>query len=167
MQEMLKMRLQFLGWEDLLEEEMAIYSTILDWKIPWTGVLVGYSPWDRRVRHNWVTEHAWTTHSHHGAESCRNRAPKGWSNGISDDPWGGWQGMRMMGHGTLKTKDEFAASGWCGSSSISKQWFSPAPSLSWNWGTTSNNLHPLHWQPFSLSTDSLLDITNILKIIGM
>ena len=25
-----------LGWEDLLEEEMAIHSSILAWKIPWT-----------------------------------------------------------------------------------------------------------------------------------
>ena len=31
-----------LGWEDLLEKGMAIHSTILAWKIPWTeepGVL--------------------------------------------------------------------------------------------------------------------------------
>ena len=26
----------FLGWEDLLEEEMATHSRILAWKIPWT-----------------------------------------------------------------------------------------------------------------------------------
>ena len=25
-----------LGWEDLLEEEMAIHSRILAWRIPWT-----------------------------------------------------------------------------------------------------------------------------------
>ena len=25
-----------LGWEDPLEKEMAIHSSILDWKIPWT-----------------------------------------------------------------------------------------------------------------------------------
>ena len=28
---------QSLGWEDPLEEEMATYSSLLDWKIPWTG----------------------------------------------------------------------------------------------------------------------------------
>ena len=28
-----------LGWEDLLEEEMAAHSSILAWKIPWTGTL--------------------------------------------------------------------------------------------------------------------------------
>ena len=26
----------FLGWEDLLEEEMATHSSILAWEIPWT-----------------------------------------------------------------------------------------------------------------------------------
>ena len=27
---------QFLGWEDALEKEMATHSSILAWKIPWT-----------------------------------------------------------------------------------------------------------------------------------
>ena len=27
---------QFLSWEDPLEKEMAIHSSILAWKIPWT-----------------------------------------------------------------------------------------------------------------------------------
>ena len=27
---------QFMGWEDLLEKEMAAHSRILAWKIPWT-----------------------------------------------------------------------------------------------------------------------------------
>ena len=29
-------RVQFLGWEDLLEKEMATHSSILAWRIPWT-----------------------------------------------------------------------------------------------------------------------------------
>ena len=29
-------RVQSLGWEDLLEKEMATYSSTLAWKIPWT-----------------------------------------------------------------------------------------------------------------------------------
>ncbi|MES6440660.1 hypothetical protein U6S23_12220, partial [Cutibacterium acnes] len=29
---------QFLGWEDPLEEKMAIHSSILAWRIPWTEV---------------------------------------------------------------------------------------------------------------------------------
>ena len=34
-----------LGWEDPLEKEMAIHSSILAWKIPWTEKPGGYSPW--------------------------------------------------------------------------------------------------------------------------
>ena len=30
------MRIQSLGWKDLLEEEMATHSSILAWKISWT-----------------------------------------------------------------------------------------------------------------------------------
>ena len=30
------MKVQFLGWEDPLEEEMATHSSILAWEIPWT-----------------------------------------------------------------------------------------------------------------------------------
>ena len=29
-------QVQFLGWEDLLEKEIATDSSILAWKIPWT-----------------------------------------------------------------------------------------------------------------------------------
>ena len=30
-------RVQSLGWEDLLEKEMAAHSSVLAWKIPWTA----------------------------------------------------------------------------------------------------------------------------------
>ena len=30
-------QVQSMGWEDPLEEEMATDSSILAWKIPWTG----------------------------------------------------------------------------------------------------------------------------------
>ena len=33
-------RVQFLGWEDLLEEGMATHSSILAWRIPWTEAAV-------------------------------------------------------------------------------------------------------------------------------
>ena len=33
-----------LGQEEPPEEEMATYSSILAWEIPWTEELVGYSP---------------------------------------------------------------------------------------------------------------------------
>ena len=37
-----------LGQEDPLEKEMAIHSSTITWKIPWTESLVGYSPWGRK-----------------------------------------------------------------------------------------------------------------------
>ena len=39
MQETEEMWVRSLGWEDPLEEEMATYSSILAWKIPWTKKL--------------------------------------------------------------------------------------------------------------------------------
>ena len=39
---------QSLGWEDLLEKEMAPHSSIHALKIPWTEEPVGYSPWGRK-----------------------------------------------------------------------------------------------------------------------
>ena len=36
MQKMQETRVQSLGWEDPLEEEMATHSSIPAWKIPWT-----------------------------------------------------------------------------------------------------------------------------------
>ena len=36
MQEMPKIRVRSLGWEDPLEEEMAAHSSVLAWRIPWT-----------------------------------------------------------------------------------------------------------------------------------
>ena len=37
-----------LGWEDSLEEGMAIHSSILAGKIPWTEEPRGLCPWGRR-----------------------------------------------------------------------------------------------------------------------
>ena len=36
LQETQEMWVQFLGQKDLLDEEMATHSSILDWRIPWT-----------------------------------------------------------------------------------------------------------------------------------
>ena len=47
---MQEMWVQSLGQEDLLEKEMAIHSSILAWRIPWTeGFMAGYSPWCPKV----------------------------------------------------------------------------------------------------------------------
>ena len=63
MQETQETRVQSLGWEDPLEEEMATHSTILAWKIPWTeepGRL--QSKGSQRVGHDWsgwTSTHVW------------------------------------------------------------------------------------------------------------
>ena len=52
-------RVRSLGREDLLEKEMAIHSSTIAWKIPWTeepGRL--QSMGSQRVGHDWATSHA-------------------------------------------------------------------------------------------------------------
>ena len=45
-----------LGWEDPLEKGMATHSSILAWRIPWTGEPGGLqSMGSQRVKHNWAT----------------------------------------------------------------------------------------------------------------
>ena len=39
---------QSLGWEGPLEKKMATHSSILAWRISWTGEPVGYSTWGRK-----------------------------------------------------------------------------------------------------------------------
>ena len=39
---------QSLGWEDPLEEDMATHSSVLAWRILWTGEPGGYSPWGHK-----------------------------------------------------------------------------------------------------------------------
>ena len=52
-----KMWVQSLGREDALTKEMTTHSSILAWEMPWTGSLVGYSPWGhKRVRYYLVTK---------------------------------------------------------------------------------------------------------------
>ena len=48
---------QFLGWEDPLEKEVATHSSILAWKFCGQRSLVGYSPWGhKRVGPQLVTK---------------------------------------------------------------------------------------------------------------
>ena len=52
-----KMWVQSLGREDALAKGMTTHSSILAWEMPWTGSLVGYSPWGhKRVRYYLVTK---------------------------------------------------------------------------------------------------------------
>ena len=46
-------RVRALGWEDPLEKEMAIHSSTIAWKIPWTGEPGRLqSKGSKRVRHD-------------------------------------------------------------------------------------------------------------------
>ena len=52
-----EMRVPSLGWEDPLEEKMAIHSSILAWKIPWTDDPAGLQSIGlQRVGHNLATK---------------------------------------------------------------------------------------------------------------
>ena len=60
-------RVQFLGWEDPLEKEMATHSSTLAWRIPWMEEPGGLqSTGSQRGGHEWVTSlslsffHSWT-----------------------------------------------------------------------------------------------------------
>ena len=49
-------RVQSLGWEDPLEKEMAIHSSTIAWKIPWTEEPGRLQPTgSQRVGHDWAT----------------------------------------------------------------------------------------------------------------
>ena len=64
---MQKTRVQTLGGKEPLEKEMATYSSILPWRIPWTEEPGGLQPMgSQRVRHDWVTEHI----AHHPMLHC-------------------------------------------------------------------------------------------------
>ena len=59
MQEIKEMLVQSLGQEDPLQEEMATHSSILTWKLPWTGETSGLqSMGSPGVGHNGASEHA-------------------------------------------------------------------------------------------------------------
>ena len=59
------MRVGSLAQEDPLEKETSVHSSILAWEIPWTeepGGLQSVIP--QRFGHNWVTDHACSSHLH-------------------------------------------------------------------------------------------------------
>ena len=45
---MQEMQVRSLGWEDTLEKETAIHSSILAWEIPWTEEPGRLCPWDHK-----------------------------------------------------------------------------------------------------------------------
>ena len=61
MQEIQETWVQSLGQEDPMEKKMAVYSSVLAWKMPWAEELEGYSPWGCRELD--TTEHT-CAHTH-------------------------------------------------------------------------------------------------------
>ena len=63
MQEMQEAQVRSLGWEDLLEEEMATPSSVLAWRTPRTEEHGGLQPMGlQRVKRDWPTKHS-TAHN--------------------------------------------------------------------------------------------------------
>ena len=59
-------RVRFLGWEDPVEKEMAIHSSILAWKIPWTEEAGGLQSMGlQELDTTWRLSH----HHHHYSKS--------------------------------------------------------------------------------------------------
>ena len=68
-------RVQYLGLEDPLEEEMATHSSIPAWKIPCTEEPGGLQSMGLlRVRHDWATEHAHSEGQHGSCYGWRAKA---------------------------------------------------------------------------------------------
>ena len=64
MQEMPEVQVRSLGQEDPLEKEMATYSSVLDWRIPWTEEPAGLQSMEsQRVEHDWAHVHE-NTHTY-------------------------------------------------------------------------------------------------------
>ena len=60
MQETQEMWVQFLGWKESLEEEMAKHSSVLAWRIPWTEEPGGLQSIElQRVGYNWSDWTRW------------------------------------------------------------------------------------------------------------
>ena len=72
----------FLGWENPLEKEMATNSSILTWRIPWTGEPGSLQSGITRVGHDLVTKPPPPTPVFCPGEFCRQRSLMGYS------PWG-------------------------------------------------------------------------------
>ena len=67
---------QFLGWEDPLEEGMATHSSILAWRIPWTEEPGGLQSMVlQRVRHDWAAKNK----QHREEPKCRKWAWLRWA----------------------------------------------------------------------------------------
>ena len=102
-------QVQSLGWEDLLEKEMATRSSILAWKIPWTEKPGGLpSMGSQKVKHNWATNtvcvtqqglkefrgREWKCSASNGNEEASEGQRKTRSKGKEQCVWGRTEALR-------------------------------------------------------------------------
>ena len=84
---------RFLGWEDPLEKEMAIHSSTLAWKIPWTEEPDRLQSMGlERVGNDWATSLSlsWNLHNNsiQTTKNCVPRNKKGsWKNPQNNADW--------------------------------------------------------------------------------
>ena len=107
-------RVRFLGWEVPLEKGMAIHSSILTWRIPWTEKPGGLqSVGSQRVRHDWATN----IHTHIGlprwlsgkesACQCRRYRRCGFDPWVGKSPWRRkWQPIPVFLPGKIPWTEE-------------------------------------------------------------
>ena len=99
-----------LGQEDPLEKGMAIHSSILAWKIPWTEDPGSYSPIGlQRIIYDWVNEHFRTCKAV-STQSKHFKCSLLWSHWIIITiQWDSW------GYASFKDEQMYTQQGWVGS----------------------------------------------------
>ena len=113
---------QFLGWKDLLEKEMATHSSILAWKIPWMeepGRLQSMGL--QRVGQDWATSLDISVHML--INLCSSRSQPSWDivKGVGNKPK--WFQLKVPWVDNFKNIDQCLKR-------ISKSFFTPSPKFS-------------------------------------
>ena len=82
-------RVQSLGWEDPLEKEMAIHSSILAWRIPWTEEAGGLQSMGlKRTGHDWAYKIGPILRQGHPTPVLSPGKSHGWRSLVGCSPWG-------------------------------------------------------------------------------
>ena len=71
------MQVQFLSWEDPLEEGMASHSSILAWEIPWTEEPGGLLSTGSQKSQPWLLQGAWYSFTHKSLINLSSPSPYG------------------------------------------------------------------------------------------
>ena len=104
-------QVQSLGWEDLLEKEMATRSSILAWKIPWTEKPGGLpSMGSQKVKHNWATNTVCVTQQ--GLKEFRGREWKCSASNGNEEASEGQKKTRSKGQRAVCMRTHRGSQGW-------------------------------------------------------